>query len=109
MNLALVNNHSEEFFFLSKRCSFKPSQSGKPELQSMEGTLERKHKLQLGGKKVRKAPFYVEASTVSKCKAHSQQHTLLSYFHRPPPEAGTPTTPSYTDTPCASTRIERIH
>ncbi|XP_068581389.1 uncharacterized protein [Cebidichthys violaceus] len=25
--------------------------SGKPELQSMEGTLERKHKLQLGGKK----------------------------------------------------------
>ncbi|XP_037547063.1 uncharacterized protein LOC119423692 [Nematolebias whitei] len=29
----------------------KPIQSGKPELQSLEGTLERKHKLQLGGKK----------------------------------------------------------
>lgn len=29
-------------------------QSGKAELQAMEGTLERKQKLQLGGKKVRK-------------------------------------------------------
>lgn len=29
------------------------SQSGKPEPQSMEATLERKQKLQLGGKKVR--------------------------------------------------------
>lgn len=75
----------------------------------MEGPLERKHKLQLGGKKVRKAAFNVEASTVSKCKAHSQQHTLLSYFHRQPPEGGTPTTLSYIDTPCASTRIGRIH
>lgn len=75
----------------------------------MEGALERKHKLQLGGKKVRKAPFNVEASTVSKCKARSQQRALLSYFNRPPPEAGTPTTPSYIDTPCASTRIERRH
>lgn len=71
----------------------------------MEGTLERKHKLQLGGKKVR----HVRASMVSKCKAHSQQHTFLSYFHRQPPEAGTPTTLSYIDRPCASTRIERIH
>ncbi|XP_029962770.1 uncharacterized protein mymx isoform X3 [Salarias fasciatus] len=33
------------------RCFILPFQSGKPELQSMEGTLERKHKLQLGGKK----------------------------------------------------------
>ncbi|XP_059215398.1 uncharacterized protein LOC131993482 [Centropristis striata] len=31
-----------------RRCN---TLSGKPELQSMEGTLERKHKLQLGGKK----------------------------------------------------------
>lgn len=71
----------------------------------MEGTLERKHKLQLGGKKVRN----VKGSTVSKCKACSQQHRLLSYFHRRPPEAGAPTMLSYIDTPCASTRIERIH
>lgn len=75
----------------------------------MEGTLERKHKLQLGGKKVRQAPFSVQARTVSKCKAHSQQHTPLSYFHRQPPEAGTPTTLFYIDTLCASTRTERIH
>ncbi|XP_068183911.1 spectrin beta chain, non-erythrocytic 1 isoform X2 [Antennarius striatus] len=33
------------------RCITLPSQSGKPELQMMEGMLERKHKLQLGGKK----------------------------------------------------------
>lgn len=83
-------------------------------MQTMEGTLERKQKLQLGGKKVRRLPHGVgKASTVSKCKAlQSAAHadyTLLSYFHRQPPEAGTPTTPSYTGTPCASTRTERIH
>jgi len=71
----------------------------------MEGTLERKHKLQLGGKKVRND----QPTMVSKCKAHSQQHTLLSYFHRQPPEAGTPTMLSYTDTPYASSRTERTH
>lgn len=74
----------------------------------MEGTLERKHKLQLGGKKVRMVQFTVAANMVSKCKAHSQQHTLLSYFLRRPPEAGAPAMPSYIGTPCASTRIERI-
>lgn len=33
-------------------CCSNPTQNGKPELQSMEGALERKQKLQLGGKKV---------------------------------------------------------
>lgn len=41
-------------FLLLKVCDQKPLQSGKPELQTLEGTLERKQKLQLGGKKVRK-------------------------------------------------------
>ncbi|XP_063730932.1 uncharacterized protein LOC134858766 isoform X5 [Eleginops maclovinus] len=38
----------EEFLTTRGRCV---TLSGKPELQSMEGTLERKHKLQLGGKR----------------------------------------------------------
>ncbi|XP_071337194.1 uncharacterized protein [Trachinotus anak] len=38
----------EELMATGGRCF---TLSGKPELQSMEGTLERKHKLQLGGKK----------------------------------------------------------
>lgn len=62
-------------FFLHE-CDF-PSlnliQSGKPELQSMEGTLERKHKLQLGGKKVRR----VWAHAVSKQEAPTQHSYLV--------------------------------
>nr|XP_054605795.1 uncharacterized protein LOC107375418 isoform X3 [Nothobranchius furzeri] len=50
--------------------------SGKPELQSMEGTLERKHKLQLGGKKVRN----VESDAVSTRKVPSQLHNALILF-----------------------------
>lgn len=108
--MAFMINHREELSFLSKHwCSFKTSQSEKPELQSMEGTLERKHKLQLGGKKVGEVPFSISVSMVSSSKACSQQHALLSYFHRRPPEAGAPTMPSCTDTPCASTRTERRH
>ncbi|KAM9364941.1 uncharacterized protein mymx [Pholidichthys leucotaenia] len=38
-----------EELMATRGCCF--ALSGKPELQSMEGTLERKHKLQLGGKK----------------------------------------------------------
>ncbi|XP_029926849.1 uncharacterized protein mymx isoform X2 [Myripristis murdjan] len=38
----------EQLMATGGRCN---TVSGKPELQSMEGTLERKHKLQLGGKK----------------------------------------------------------
>lgn len=54
-------------------------------MQSMEGTLERKHKLQLGGKKVRKAPFSVKArGTVSKCKTpQSATHTLILFSQAP--------------------------
>lgn len=95
--------HSMGCFFLHE-CVFLSLhliQCGKPELQSMEGTLERKHKLQLGGKKVRR----VWARAVSKHEAPSQ-HSYLC-FHRPPPEAGAPSTLSSTDTPCASSRTER--
>lgn len=47
-------------FLLLKVCECNRPQSGKPEPQTMEGTLERKQKLQLGGKKVRKVPLSVK-------------------------------------------------
>lgn len=60
--------------FVSSACSLEPLQSGRPELQSMEGTLDRKHKLQLGGKKVRNA----EGMT-SKSEASQQSHSYLIF------------------------------
>lgn len=71
----------------------------------MEGTLERKQKLQLGGKKV----GFRLALTPGNERFLSQQLMRLSSFHRPPPEAGTPTVPSCTDTPCAFMRTEKTH
>lgn len=49
--------------------------SGKPELQTMEGTLERKHKLQLGGKKAASRGW-------SSCHAVLYRHTLCFYQDR---------------------------
>nr|XP_046257832.1 uncharacterized protein LOC124065941 isoform X2 [Scatophagus argus] len=49
--------------------------SGKPELQSMEGTLERKHKLQLGGKKAASRGW-------SSYHAILYRHTLCFYQDR---------------------------
>ncbi|XP_074502734.1 uncharacterized protein mymx isoform X8 [Sebastes fasciatus] len=49
--------------------------SGKPELQSMEGTLERKHKLQLGGKKAASRGW-------SSYHAVLYRHTLCFYQDR---------------------------
>uniref|UniRef100_A0A3Q3MIK4 Uncharacterized LOC113131773 n=1 Tax=Mastacembelus armatus TaxID=205130 RepID=A0A3Q3MIK4_9TELE len=54
---------------------FKPRQSGKPELQSMEGTLERKHKLQQGGKKAASRGW-------SSYHAVLYRHTLCFYQER---------------------------
>lgn len=103
---------------LLKVCEWNHPQSEKAELQSMEGTLERKQKLQLGGKKVSMVPLGVEKKgtlkpTWSANPEPSVSSTLtyaaafLSYFHRRPLGAGAATTPSYIDTPCASTRTER--
>lgn len=86
-------------------CCSNLTQNGKPEPQSMEGTLERKQKLQLGGKKVG-FQFVLKPGNA---QFLSQQLTLLSSFHRQPPEAGTPTMPSCTDTPCASMKTEKTH
>lgn len=72
-------------------------QTGSPEVPSMEGTLERKQKLQRGGKKVRRDSFGVTPGK-------APWLMLLSPLHRRPPEAGAATTPSCTDTPWASTR-----
>lgn len=71
----------------------------------MEGTLERKQKLQLGAKKV---GFHLVLKP-GNAQFLNQQLKLLSSFHRQPPEAGTPTIPSCTDTPCASMRTEKTH
>lgn len=71
----------------------------------MEGTLERKQKLQLGGKKV---GFHLVLKP-GNAQFLSQQLIRLSSFHRQPPEAGTPTMPSCTDTPSASMRTEKTH
>ncbi|XP_034464212.1 uncharacterized protein LOC117775298 isoform X2 [Hippoglossus hippoglossus] len=49
--------------------------SGKPDLQSMEGTLERKHKLQLGGKKAASRGW-------SSYHAVLHRHTLCFYQDR---------------------------
>ncbi|XP_026211055.1 uncharacterized protein LOC113158924 isoform X3 [Anabas testudineus] len=54
-------------------CSF--SLRGRPELQSMEGTLERKHKLQLGGKKAASRGW-------SSYYAILHRHTLCFYQER---------------------------
>lgn len=53
INTAVVMNRREDALSPSECCCCSnPTQNGKPELQSMEGTLGRKQKLQLGGKKV---------------------------------------------------------
>ncbi|XP_024916830.1 uncharacterized protein mymx isoform X4 [Cynoglossus semilaevis] len=51
--------------------------SGKSDLQSMEGTLERKHKLQLGGKKVRKTSISVGASGMAASRGWNSYHAVL--------------------------------
>ncbi|XP_068597455.1 LOW QUALITY PROTEIN: uncharacterized protein [Brachionichthys hirsutus] len=60
------------------RCITLPSQSGNPELQMMEGTLERKHKLQLGGK---------TAASRSWNSYHAvlHRHTMCFYVDRKEP------------------------
>ncbi|XP_069394660.1 uncharacterized protein [Paralichthys olivaceus] len=62
----------EELMATGGRCF---TLSGKPDLQSMEGTLERKHKLQLGGKKAASRGW-------SSYHAVLHRHTLCFYQER---------------------------